>query len=80
MDKVQLDLNVVLPDIDECDGCVHLLTDRLASVKGIEEAHITQENGKTEHCLHYDPNLLTLSRVQRLAEDAGAVVGSRYRH
>ncbi|MCL4294595.1 MAG: cadmium-translocating P-type ATPase [Anaerolineae bacterium] len=80
MDKIQLDLNVVLPDIDDRDRCVDLLTNRLAAVKGIEEAHITQENGKTQLCLHYDPNLLTLSRVQRLAEEAGAVVGSRYRH
>ncbi len=55
MDKIQLDLNVVLPDIDDRDRRVDLLTNRLAAVKGIEEAHITQENGKTQLCLHYDP-------------------------
>lgn len=80
MNKLQLDLLLVFPDIDDSDGCIHLLTDRLAAVKGIEEAHVTQENGKTQLCLQYDPNLLTLSRVQHIAEEAGAVVSSRYRH
>jgi Cd2+/Zn2+-exporting ATPase len=31
-------------------------------------------------CLHYDPNLVSLDRLTRLAEKAGGEVGARYRH
>ena len=80
MDKVQLDLPILLPDIDERDKCIHLLTDWLLTVKGIEQAHIIRENGTARLCLHYDPNLIPLGRVQRLAEEAGIGVTDRYRH
>ncbi len=80
MSELQIDLTLLLPNVDERDECVRLLTDRLAAVKGIEQAHLTRNNGTAQLCLHYDPNLLTLSRVQRLAEEAGAMVTSRYRH
>ncbi|MBX3012161.1 MAG: cadmium-translocating P-type ATPase [Caldilineaceae bacterium] len=80
MNKLQLALPLILPDIDEQDRCVELLLDRLAAVKGIEQAHVVRENGTAQLCLHYEPNLLPLSAVQRLAEETGAQVTERYRH
>jgi len=80
MNELQLDLPLILPAIDERDRCVHLLTDRLAATKGIQQAHIIRDNGTAQLCLHYDPNLLPLSVVQRLAQEAGAQVTDRYRH
>jgi len=80
VNKLQLDLPLILPGIDERDHCIHLLTDRLAVTKGIEEAHILRDNGTAQLCLHYDPNLLSLRAVQRLAQEAGAQVTHRYRH
>jgi Cd2+/Zn2+-exporting ATPase len=78
--ELQLELTLLLPHIDERDDCIHLLTARLATVKGVEYAHLTQNNGTMQLCLHYDPNLLTLSQLQRLAQEAGAVISDRYRH
>ncbi|HRW03511.1 MAG TPA: heavy metal translocating P-type ATPase [Caldilineaceae bacterium] len=80
MDKHQLNLSLILPAIDEQDQCVQLLTDRLAGTKGIEEAHIIRDNGTAQLCLHYDPNLLTLSKVERLAQETGIQMTDRYRH
>jgi Zn2+/Cd2+-exporting ATPase len=80
MNKLQLDLPLILPGIDERDSCIHLLTDRLTATKGIEEAHITHDNGTAQLCLHYDPNLVSLRTVERLVQDAGAQVTDRYRH
>ncbi len=80
MEKVKFDLPLLLPDIDERDSCVTLLTDWLTPIKGIEHVHIVKENGTSRLCLHYDPNLVTLGRVQRLAQEAGFGVSNRYRH
>jgi Cd2+/Zn2+-exporting ATPase len=78
--KTRLDLPVVLPAIQPQDDCVQLLTDRLKYVRGIDDAHVVVNNGQAQLCIHYDPNLLPLTQVQRIAQDAGAAVGQRYRH
>jgi Cd2+/Zn2+-exporting ATPase len=80
MDKIQLDLPLLLPEMAEGDECTNLLTDWLLTVKGIEDAHIIRDNGIARLCLHFDPNLISLGRVQRLAEEAGIGVTDRYRH
>ena len=43
MQKLQLDLDLLLPDIQKGDECLHLLTDRLHRVKGIDEAHVVRD-------------------------------------
>jgi Cd2+/Zn2+-exporting ATPase len=80
MQKLRLNLTVVLPKIDSEDQCIDLLTKRLAGVRGIEEAHIVRNNGTTELCLHYDPNLVPLAKLERLAIEAGTQISNRYRH
>ena len=80
MQKVQLNLELLLPQMCEQDKCIDLLTAWLADVRGIEKAHIVRKNGTAELCLHFDPNLLPLSRLERLARQAGVTVTERYRH
>jgi Zn2+/Cd2+-exporting ATPase len=77
---LQIDLPLLLPTIDPNDSCIPLLTGQLKTIKGIQEVHIIQDNGMAWLCLHYDPNLLTLNRVERLAREAGAAITDRYRH
>lgn len=76
----QLDLSIVLPEMDAADQCVHILTERLSHEKGIEKAHVVVDKGSAHLCLHYDPNLISLATVQRLAKEAGAEISERYRH
>lgn len=77
---IQLDLPVLLPDMEAGDHCVALLTEQLAHRKGITQAHIVRTNGDARLCLHYDPNLVDLGQVERVAQEAGAAVTNRYRH
>ena len=45
MEKVKLDLPVILPEIeDERDQCITMLTSRLAGVRGVEVAHVTRSD------------------------------------
>lgn len=76
----QLELKLILPELDSQDECVDILTTRLNQQRGIEKAHIVHENGEARLCLHYNPNLISLATVQRLAHDAGAEINQRYRH
>ena len=76
----QINLALVLPTMGEADRCIERLTDWLTGRKGIEEAHIVRENGTAQLCLHFDPHILPLDQVRRLAEEAGAAVTDRYRH
>jgi Cd2+/Zn2+-exporting ATPase len=43
-------------------------------------AHVERDKSPVDLCLHYDPNLLTLSDVKRLAERAGAQIINRFHH
>jgi Cd2+/Zn2+-exporting ATPase len=80
MEKLKLQLPILLPEIDVRDQCVDLLTNQLGSVRGVEQAHVVVHNGTGELCIHYDPNLVSLAQIQRLATDAGAGVTTRFCH
>lgn len=80
MKKLKLELGLVLPEIDHGDACMHFLTERLQAHWGVDYAHIDRTNGHAELCIHYDPNLLPLPHIERLAQMAGAEVTSQYRH
>lgn len=79
---LQLSIPLVLPGVEEeRDGCVARLQERLHGQTGIKEAHVAQEVGKPPAlCLHYDPNLVPLEQVERLAMEAGAEIVGRYKH
>lgn len=79
---LQLQIPVLLPDIqDDRDQCVERLKEWITDYsKGIVQAHVDRQNGKVFLCLHYDPNLLSLEKVRRVAEEAGAAITNQYRH
>ncbi len=80
MSELQLNLTMLLPGIDAGDQCIHHLTTRLAGVRGVELAHIINTNGAAELCLHYDPNLVTIARLERLAQETGAQINATFSH
>ena len=78
---LQLQIPILLPQVqDEQDQCVERLNELIVAQKGIVQAHVERQDGHALVCLHYDPNLLSLDRVQELAEQAGTRVAQRYRH
>lgn len=78
---IDIDIPLLLPGVEnEKDECLVRLESALQGKKGIIRAHVERDKTPVDLCLHYDPNLLTLSDVKRLAELAGAQIVNRYHH
>lgn len=80
--KLRLDLPLVLPDIHSTeDPCVKRLQDKLVGRPGVDDAHVTGvAEGKPQLCVHYDPNVITLSRLRELVTSEGLALTDRFAH
>lgn len=78
----RLDLPLVLPEVpDARDACVERLQSLVTARRGITQAHVLDaEKGAPVLCIHYDPNTLPLSQVERITRSAGAEVTQRFGH
>ncbi len=81
MQKIKLDLPVILPTNRDCQPCAERLLETLRQRDGLFEAHLDLNGGQAAQlCLHYDPNLVTMAMVEQHAREAGISVQQRYRH
>ncbi len=80
MDKLKLEINILLPQNGDCERCVDRLQSTLRENRGIQEAHVDRAGSSPRLCLHYDPDLITLADIERKAQAAGAEVQQRYHH
>lgn len=80
--KLRLDLPLILPDVHEVDDrCVHRLIDSLKGRPGVAEAHIVPDSSQAPQlCVHYDPNVISLTRLREIVESVGAQLSDRYSH
>ena len=78
---IQLDIGLLLPEITSVrDDCVAQLEQRLENQRGIQRVHINHDTEPPQLCLHFDPNLISLATVERMARDAGSRFTQRDRH
>src|SRR4030067_2478031 len=78
---IELEIPLLMPGIEnDKDECLNRLEASFQNYKGILRAHVERDKSPVGLCMHYDPNLLTLSDVKRLAERAGAQIINRYHH
>lgn len=63
---------------NNCQQCAQRLQVLLGAKKGIEKAHVKGEPPTL--CLHFDPNLVSLAAVERMAREMGSELSQRYRH
>jgi Cd2+/Zn2+-exporting ATPase len=78
---IELEIPLLLPGIeDEQDECLTRLESSLQNHKGIQRSHLERDKSPVDLCLHYDPNILSLVDVRRLAKRAGADIVNRYHH
>jgi Cd2+/Zn2+-exporting ATPase len=78
---IELQIPLLLPGVeDQNDGCLVRLEAALQNQKGISRAHLEREKMPVNLCLHYDPNLLTMEQVRRLAAQTGAQIVNKYHH
>jgi Cd2+/Zn2+-exporting ATPase len=83
MKKLQLKIPVLLPQVpDEHDTCVQRLINDLEAEEGLEKVHIAdeQEDSVPQLCFHYDPDVISIDRIQSLAERTGAKITQKYGH
>lgn len=80
MDKLKLELDVLLPQNGACERCVEQLQTTLSQHRGVEQAHVDRQGPSPRLCLHFDPNLISLAEIERHARAAGATVQARYQH
>ncbi|UCD99491.1 MAG: cation-translocating P-type ATPase, partial [Chloroflexota bacterium] len=78
---LQLEIPLLIPGLtNKHDNCLDRLEKALGHQKGILRAHIEDQQDPLILCLHYNPSLISIENVQRIAEHTGAKIANRYRH
>lgn len=78
---VKLDVPLLLPQIESArDECVRRLETDLQNRRGVLHTHVVYNGDPVQLCIHYDPDLVSLAAVRRMARDAGAELTNRYPH
>jgi Cd2+/Zn2+-exporting ATPase len=81
VNKLRLDLPLVLPNVEAGDQCVTRLIDAISGRTGIDQAHVVvADDSEPQLCVHYQPELISLGRVRELIQSAGAQITARYAH
>ncbi len=83
MKKLQIKIPLLLPEVpDEKDQCVQKLIQKLQDKEGLEKVHVADEtdNGVPQLCFHYNPELISIDRIQSLAEQTGAKITQKFGH
>jgi Cd2+/Zn2+-exporting ATPase len=78
---IELEVPLLLPGVDgDEDACLDRLTAAINSRRGIIRAHLKRKTQPVQLCLHYDPALVSIEDVRRIADRAGAAITNRYLH
>ena len=78
---IQLDLGLLLPSVgDDADPCIDRLRSTLDGREGVMRVHVEREDGHAQLCVHFDPDRLSVSQVESLAQAAGLALEQRYTH
>jgi Cd2+/Zn2+-exporting ATPase len=83
MEKYQIKIPVILPSVpDEKDSCIQRLIDTLQIEDGIDKIHVSAEkdNGVPQLCFHYNPDIISISRITSLAKQTGAQLTEKIGH
>ncbi len=79
--NVEIEIQFLLPEIENtADDCLIRLQDSMRERKGILHVHLNREVQPASLCVHYDPNLISLKNVRKLAQKVGSTITNRYRH
>jgi len=80
-ENIKIDFQLLLPGVEaEDDACLLHLERDLQGHKNLQRAHIDRQKSPACLCLHYDPDVLSIDEVTRLAERAGTRIINRYHH
>lgn len=71
---IQLEISALVEE--NCEHCLEELQRVLSARGGIEKVHLEGE----KVCLHFDPNLVSVTAVERMAKDLGGELQGRFQH
>ncbi len=78
---VELAVPLLLPGVQDAhDQCLDRLQAALQAHRGILKTHLHINHNPIDLCIHYDPNLVSLPAVKRIAEAAGSELNDSYHH
>lgn len=80
MTKLQLDIELILPEAEGTDPCVARLLDAVRGLRGVLDAHLDDKALKPRLCLHYDPERLSVVELETAVRKAGADLEQRFGH
>lgn len=83
MKKLQIKIPIILPEVpDEKDKCVQKLIQQLQDKEGLKKVHTADEtdNGVPLLCFDYNPKLISIDQIQKLAKRVGASIIDKYGH
>lgn len=78
MNTQTLQLPILLPSDTDCERCIARLQAELVRIKGVTGAAVN--NARTSIRIDYDPDLVTLSRIETEARMIGANIAARIDH
>ncbi|MFN7917395.1 MAG: hypothetical protein U0Q55_18765 [Vicinamibacterales bacterium] len=79
--NLRLDLPVLLPEApDAKDACVRRVEELLQQHDGVLSTHVLDSAAGSKLCIHFDPDRLTIERVEQMARLVGMSVHERYGH
>jgi Cd2+/Zn2+-exporting ATPase len=81
-EKLRLDIPFLLPGVpDADDACVTRLISEVRNREGIEDVHVAAVSAESAQlCVHYDPDIMPLSRIRQFVTSAGARITERFGH
>src|SRR6478735_5521828 len=83
MEKARINLDIVLPEVtDEKDECVNRVIKSLENKRGIDKVHVIsgEEGKKAQLCFHYNPSIVSISKVEEWAKTEGLAITKKYSH
>ncbi|MFQ6057647.1 MAG: heavy metal translocating P-type ATPase [Anaerolineae bacterium] len=80
IEKVKLEIPIMLPENGECERCITRLQEALLTHKGVAKVHVDRDQEPPRLCLHYDPNLISLAQVEEAARQEGISIERRFHH
>lgn len=83
MKKHKIEIPVLLPAVpDEKDHCVSELIKKLEYRDGVDKVHVTEnsDHGLPQLCFHYNPEKISLNKIETLARRIGAELTEKYGH
>jgi len=78
---LELDIPLLLPGIEnDEDGCLDRLEGALQNHRGVLKIHLHRDHDPVQLCFHYDPGVITIDDLRRIAQRAGVGITKRYHH